>query len=98
MAINVTKLCSLHPGQPIRAHCKPCQKAICGECKLGEHDEHSTESVSKALQWLIPHVRDKLAAVHAKSCSVKAVCETVDKTTDRIVANHRNVLQLAEVQ
>ncbi|XP_026579922.1 E3 ubiquitin-protein ligase TRIM56 [Pseudonaja textilis] len=58
--------CRAHRGEALQYFCLPCAAALCRECRLGPHLEHSCLPLSEAAQARRPVITGLLAGVEEK--------------------------------
>jgi len=94
--ISTSKSCPDHPGCLIKAHCRPCGKAVCAECLLGAHNGHKTQTIDKALRSVLPRVQSDMAAIEERCDTAKRVRDQLEDKIEATTVSYRKVIQQAE--
>ena len=65
-SIDELLLCDQHSGRFLEFSCKTCNIAICALCKVLDHDVHPSETISHALEGLMPEMNEQHVFISEK--------------------------------
>ncbi|XP_062865705.1 tripartite motif-containing protein 2 [Trichomycterus rosablanca] len=87
-------VCAQHKGRSPALYCLECERAVCDECMLGEHEDHRTDSLEKivdqqraALQEGLTAAKNRLPQIRDTVQSLRDVLQQLSTQRNSIEEN-----------